>query len=78
MRVIDRGLAVPRRLARWTSDHPFRTAGGVAAAAALGVLWLSLPPTALATPAGAVAALLARPAYLAAVLAGLGLLLVGR
>jgi len=31
MSAVDAALWLPRRLARWTSDHPFRTAGAVAA-----------------------------------------------
>jgi hypothetical protein len=78
-------LWLPRRVARWTSEHPFRAAGGVAAVAALlvsvlslgatasdGVATLSVPPAELAGFAAA------HPAYAAAVVVGLGVLLFAR
>lgn len=79
MSTIDRGLAVPRRAVRWTSDHPFRTAGGIAAGVALGVAALSLDVGAGGLTTDAVAGFaFARPAYPAAVVVGLGLLLFAR
>ena len=86
MSVIERGLLwLPRRVVGWTSEHPLRAAGGVAALASLLVMALSIDAggasgtaTASVTPAAMTAFALAHPAYPAAAVVGLAVLLFAR
>lgn len=86
MSPIERGLLwLPRRVAGWTSEHPLRAAGGVAALASLLVMALSVdvggangPATASGAPAAVAAFALAHPAYPVAALVGLAVLLFAR
>lgn len=79
MRVINRGFALPRRIVRWASDNPLRTAGGIAAVLALLVMGLSLDATGSGMTVAAVVKLArTRPAYPAVVVAGVGVLLFWR
>jgi len=81
--ITRRLLSPPRRVVRWTSEHPLRTAGGVAALAASLVAALSTDAadgaaslTVLSTALADFAA--AHPAYPVAVVVGLAVLLFAR